>query len=91
MCNEDDRCVAWSYEKNNCSLKDSMPLHAYRPDVISGKPGNTLNKGGHSLVAVPVILAIFLGLTLAQKEAAQTVLGPDNAISRENRHLVDKC
>lgn len=49
MCNEDDRCMAWSYEKNNCSLKDSMPLHAYRPDVISGKPGNNLNKGRHSL------------------------------------------
>ena len=48
MCNEDDRCVAWSYEKNNCSLKDSMPLHAYRPDVISGKPGNALNKGSDS-------------------------------------------
>ena len=49
MCNEDDRCMAWSYENNNCSLKDSMPLHAYRPGVISGKPGNTLNKGDHNL------------------------------------------
>lgn len=38
MCNEDDRCMAWSYNKNNCSLKDSMPLHAYRTDVTSGEP-----------------------------------------------------
>ena len=37
MCNENDRCLAWSYEKNDCSLKDTMPLHAYRADVTSGE------------------------------------------------------
>ena len=37
MCNQHQRCLAWSYEKNNCSLKETMPLHAYSPDVTSGK------------------------------------------------------
>lgn len=39
MCNEDDRCMAWSYEKNNnCYLKNAMPLHAYKAEVTSGEP-----------------------------------------------------
>ena len=37
MCNQHQQCLAWSYEKNNCSLKETMPLHAYSPDVTSGK------------------------------------------------------
>lgn len=37
MCNEDDRCMAWSYEKDKCSLKDAMPLHAFKAGVTSGQ------------------------------------------------------
>ena len=37
MCNEDKRCMAWSYERNTCYLKDNMPLHAYRAGVTSGE------------------------------------------------------
>lgn len=37
MCNEDKRCMAWSYESNTCYLKDNMPLHAYRAGVTSGE------------------------------------------------------
>ncbi|XP_078367102.1 uncharacterized protein LOC144651095 isoform X2 [Oculina patagonica] len=67
MCNEDDRCLAWSYDKNNCSLKDSMPLHAFRADVTSGvkgrwkingemltckRPGNFPNSGSTTLMSI---------------------------------------
>ena len=37
MCNEDDDCMAWSYKKKTCHLKDAMPRHAYQADVTSGE------------------------------------------------------
>ena len=57
MCNEDNRCMAWSYEKNNCSLKDAMPLHTYKPDVTSGEPGKLFIYFG--MAPVDVLALIF--------------------------------
>ena len=37
MCTEDDDCMAWSYKKKTCHLKDAMPRHAYQADVTSGE------------------------------------------------------
>ncbi|PFX33506.1 hypothetical protein AWC38_SpisGene1570 [Stylophora pistillata] len=45
MCNEDEHCMAWSYEEDRCSLKDAMPLHAYQEGVTSGVKGRWKTKG----------------------------------------------
>ena len=37
MCNDDDDCMAWSYKKKTCHLKDAMPRHAYKAGVTSGE------------------------------------------------------
>lgn len=54
MCNVNTHCMAWSYEKGDCTLKKTMPLHAYNRGTTSGKWNNPDPGRGGSLLTLPL-------------------------------------